>query len=154
MADYIKWIRGKVGHERIFLNVAGGWVENEQGQILLQKRSSTEELWGFPGGIIELGESAEEAAIREVKEETGLDVEVDSLIGIYTKYFATYPNGDQAQVILVAFRMSIVGGELYIDMKESFDLRFFDVDKTPRLFDDTNQAVLDDIKAGRAGVYR
>lgn len=154
MADYIKWIRGKVGHERIFLNFAGGWVENDKGQVLLQKRSATEELWGFPGGAIELGESAEEAAIREVKEETGLDVKVESLIGVYTNYFAEYGNGDKAQTIIISFRMSIVGGELHSDMEETFDLKWFDLEDAPKLFDDTHQDLLQDILNGRSGVYR
>ena len=56
--------------------------------MLLQKRADSNK-WGFPGGAVELGETPQMAAIREVKEETGLDVEVDKLIGIYTelKYF-------------------------------------------------------------------
>jgi 8-oxo-dGTP pyrophosphatase MutT (NUDIX family) len=63
MPNYISWIREKVGHNRIFLNVAGVVVFNEDGKVLLQKRSNNEELWGFPGGVIELGESALEAAM-------------------------------------------------------------------------------------------
>lgn len=86
MPDYIRWIRSKVGREKIFINCAGGWVEDEQGRVLLQKRSPTGEVWGFPGGVMELGESAETAAIREIREETGLEVEVTALLGVYTNY--------------------------------------------------------------------
>lgn len=50
---------------------------------MLQRRGDTNK-WGFPGGAIELGETPEMAAIREAKEETGLDVEVGKLIGVYT----------------------------------------------------------------------
>ena len=52
---------------------------------------------------MEIGESAAETAIREIKEETGYDVEINELIGVYTKYFQSYPNGDKAQSIVMFF---------------------------------------------------
>ena len=55
MSDYIRWIRDKVGHAPILLNFAGGWAENDGGKVLLQKRSATGDVWGFPGGALELG---------------------------------------------------------------------------------------------------
>ncbi len=154
MSDYISWIRERVGHERIFLNVAGVVVFDYLGRILLQKRSSSEEFWGFPGGAMELGESAEEAAIREVREETGLDVKVDSLMGVYTKCNNEYPNGDQAQPVLIIFKGSIVGGDLRIDNKETFDLAFFELDNAPELFNTTHNEILEDVRAQCSGVYR
>lgn len=90
--SYIQWIRNKVGHDCIFLNFASGCIMNDNGEILLQKRVD-KNLWVFPGGALELGESAEESLIREVEEETGLQVEVTSLLGIYTKYYDEYPSG-------------------------------------------------------------
>jgi ADP-ribose pyrophosphatase YjhB (NUDIX family) len=62
MMDYIKWIRSKVGHETIILNFSGACITNENGDLLLQKRSKDEEAWGLPGGAVEVGESIEEAA--------------------------------------------------------------------------------------------
>ena len=58
---------------------------------------------------MEIGESAAETAIREIKEETGYDVEINELVGVYTKYFQTYPNGDKAQSIVIVFTCSIAG---------------------------------------------
>ena len=98
--NYIKWIRSKVGQEPIILNFAGGCIRNDNGEILLQKRKD-KNVWGFPGGAIEIGESAQETAIREIKEETGLDVFPKKMIGVYTGYFDEYPNGDKAQVISI-----------------------------------------------------
>lgn len=80
--DYIKWLRSKVGKEKIILNFAGGCIVNKEGEILLQKRRD-KGVWGFPGGVLEIGESIEGAAKREVFEETGLIVEPKRLIGIF-----------------------------------------------------------------------
>jgi mutator protein MutT len=154
MPDYIPWIREKVGHERIFLNVTGVVVFNDQGEVLLQKRSKTEELWGFPGGVMELGESATEAAIREVREETGLEVKIESLLGVYTKYEDEYPNGDQAQPIAIVFKGSVAGGELIVDGKETFGLAFYDLDEVPELFNSQHNDILADIRNQRTAVYR
>lgn len=72
---------------------------------------------------MEIGESAQETAIREIKEETGLDVIPLKLIGVYTGYFDEYPNGDKAQVISIFFDLKIVGGDLVESNDET--LEFF-----------------------------
>ena len=54
--DYIRWIRSKVGHEKIMLVHAGGCILNEKGEVLLQRRGDCHQ-WGFPGGTVELGET-------------------------------------------------------------------------------------------------
>jgi mutator protein MutT len=131
--DYIKWLRSKVGHEKVILVFAGGCLFDESGRVLLQKRGDSNK-WGFPGGAIELGETPEEAAIRELKEETGLDVTIDSLIGIYTDSDMKYPNGDNAQSIAIVYKLKALSGELTCDNKETIDLKFFDVDKLPEMF--------------------
>jgi len=143
--DYIKWIRSKVGHEKIILVFAGGCIFNENGEVLLQRRGDSNK-WGFPGGAIELGETPQQAAIREVKEETGLDVEVGELIGVYTECDMAYPNGDRAQSIAIVFEMKAVGGELLCDGKETLELRYFPLDNMPELFCKQHEDVLKDIR--------
>ena len=139
---------------QIILNFSGACITNEQGEILLQKRSDKEELWGFPGGALEIGESIEEAMIREVKEETGLNVNVEYLIGVYSKYFATYPNGDSAQSICYLFKCNVASGEFVIDNKETFDLRFFDKNNIPKLFLQQHTDMLHDFLENKKGVFR
>ncbi len=153
MANYIGWIRSKTGTAKIFTNFAGALIVNEQGQLLLQKRQDNGQ-WGFPGGAMELGESAEQTVLREVLEETGYIVEVDYLQGVYTRYDYTYPNGDEAQTMLTAFVCQIVGGEPLTANEETKELRFFAPEDAPPLFNQQNVDMLADFAAGRRGVYR
>ena len=146
--DYIKWIRGKVGHEKIIIVYAGGCIFNEKGEVLLQKRADCNK-WGFPGGAVELGETPEMAAKREVKEETGLDVEVGNLIGIYTDSDVVYPNGDKAHSICICYEMKIMGGELVCDRDETLELKFFSLDNMPELFCKQHEELLRDVKKRR-----
>lgn len=144
--NYIKWIRSKVGHEKIILVHAGGCIFNEQGEVLLQRRGDCN-MWGFPGGALELGETPEMAAVREVKEETGLDVKVGRLIGVYTDTDAVCLNGDKYQSVCIAYELSVVGGELFCDQDETLELAYFPLDKTPKLFCRQHEEMMEDIKS-------
>ena len=154
MPNYIKWIREKVGHDPIILNAASAFVLNEQNQILLLRRADrTEEVWGLPGGMMEIGESAEETMKREVMEETNLEVKVNRFLGVYTKdRFDSYPNGDKAYVILFVFVCRISGGMLKADKKEASELRYFDPKNFPSTF--RHKQALKDYIDGKEGVIR
>lgn len=133
MADYISWLRSKVGHEKVILVFAGGCLFNDEGKVLLQKRGDSGK-WGFPGGAIELGETPEETAVRELKEETGLDVEVESLIGIYTDSDIKYPSGDEAHSICIVYKLKAISGELKCDNLETIGLKYFAINELPEMF--------------------
>ncbi len=143
--NYIKWLRSKVGHEKIILNFAGECIFNDQGEVLLQRRGDTNK-WGFPGGAIEIDETPQMAAIREAKEETGLDVEVGDLIGIYTDCNIEYANGDKAQSIVMAFELKVIGGSLHCDKEETLELKYFSLSSMPELFCKQHEDILWDIK--------
>ena len=70
--NYIRWIRGKVGHDKVILAFAGGYIRNEKDEILLQRRGDSN-LWSFTGGAIELGETPEQIEMikREVAKNNG-----------------------------------------------------------------------------------
>ena len=131
--NYIGWIRSKVGHERIILGFAGGCIFNENDEVLLQRRGGSGK-WGFPGGAIEIGETPEMAAIREAKEETGLDVEVLELLGIFTDPDMEYANGDKAHSICIAYELKAVGGELFAITTRRWSLSIFHLIKCQSCF--------------------
>ncbi len=142
--DYIKYIRSKVGREKIILVFSGGCLFDEDGRVLLQRRGDCNK-WGFPGGAIELGETPEKAAVREFREETGLDIKVSDLIGIYTDCDQKLPNGDRFQSILIVYRAETVGGQLKCDNTETLELRFFDLDEIPELFCKQHEDIKNDL---------
>ena len=104
---------------------AGGAVFDEQGRILLVRRRDNGK-WALPGGAIGLQESVAEAAVREIAEETGLQVEVTALVGVYSdpQHVVAYDNGDVRREFFLLCRCRLVGGTLHVD-RESTDARFF-----------------------------
>jgi ADP-ribose pyrophosphatase YjhB (NUDIX family) len=99
-------------------------VTNDEGEILLQKRTDNG-LWALPGGAMDIGESIADTVMREVKEETGLDVEPTGIVGIYTNphHVMEYSNGEVRQQFSICFKARIRSGILAIS-DESTDLRF------------------------------
>lgn len=71
--DYINYLRNMVGHEKVIMVSAGVIVFDRENRILLQKRTDNG-YWGHPGGFMELGETIQDTARREVFEETGLEL--------------------------------------------------------------------------------
>lgn len=105
---------------------ASAVVSNDQGQILLHRRTDNEK-WSVPGGAMELGESIAETVTREVKEETGLDVEIDRLVGIYSDpgHVVAYSDGEVRQQFSICFACHVVGGE-FATSDETLEVAFFD----------------------------
>jgi len=102
-------------------------ISNGEGKILLQRRSDNG-LWGLPGGSVEIGESVRDAIMREVREETGLTVEVVRLIGVYsdpTVQIVRYADGNVVHYISSVFACRILAGTLQT-CDETLDLQFFD----------------------------
>jgi mutator protein MutT len=120
-------IRKCIGHAMLLVPSAGACIRDGEGRILLLRRTDGDNLWSFPGGMIEPGEGAVDAVRREVREEIGLEVEPLMLIGVYTspEYAFAYPNGDQVQPVTLFFECRVVDGELRPDLVEVVEARFF-----------------------------
>lgn len=93
----------------------------EEGRVLLAHRRDID-WWNLPGGGMELDETVEEAVCREVREETGLEVAVEYLVGVYSK--------PQKREIVLTFRCLVIGGML-TTTEESRDCRYFAPDSLP-----------------------
>lgn len=132
MSDYIMDLRKVVGHRPILQVGASIIVEDEQGRILLQLRADNH-CWGYAGGSVELDEIVEEAAIRELREETGLIAHDLELFGIFsgkdTHY--VYPNGDEVSNIDIVYICKHYSGQLKCQESEVLQLEFFDVMDIP-----------------------
>ena len=92
----------------------------QDGQVLLHRKRSG--LWSLPGGIVEAGESVAQAAVREGHEETGLEVQLERLVGVYSR-------GDDLHAVVFAARA--VGGTLQIDGDEVVELGYFNPEALP-----------------------
>lgn len=125
---------GVLKHKFVLLqDGAAAIIVNENGQILLQSRADNDR-WGLPGGCQELGERFEDTVIREVKEETNLDITEDNLELIAIVSGNTrrneYPNGDVVINNTALYCVKNYSGKLKWD-SESKNMKFFDLDNLP-----------------------
>lgn len=126
---------GVLKHKFVLLqDGAAAIIVNENGQILLQSRADNER-WGLPGGCQELGESFKDTIIREIKEETNLDIEeqdlelIDIVSGKSRKN--SYSNGDIVINNTVLYYVKQYTGNLKWD-EESKEMKFFDLNNLPQ----------------------
>lgn len=105
-------------------------VFNSENQVLLVKR--LDGFWALPGGYADIPLDPIENTEKEVKEETGLDIDATSLIGIYDSHVNKFPSIGR-QVYLLVFLASLQGGILSANLDETTETRFFDLHSLPEL---------------------
>ena len=129
---YILDLRKIVGHRPLIQVGAGIIVEDHEGRVLLQLRADNH-CWSYCGGSIEPDERVEDAARRELFEETGLTAESVELFGVWSgpELHYVYPNGDEVSNIDIVFLCKCFSGELRPQESEVEALRFFAVDEIP-----------------------
>ncbi len=146
--SYIMNMRSKVGHEPIISVGATTLVFNDKNELLLNLRSDSND-WGIPGGGKELNETLEDCAIRELKEETNLDISDLKLVTVLSgkDYYYKYPNDDEVDCVIALYQVKNYSGKLNINDGESIKLKFFSLDNLPKL-ESRAEAIIDKIKNG------
>jgi ADP-ribose pyrophosphatase YjhB (NUDIX family) len=119
--------------QALHLVVALVFIQREDA-VLLVKQDYGHQYWSLPGGVVEPGESVEQAAIREVKEETGLDIRITKVVGIYSK-----PN---EHAIAITLEGTATGGTLAPN-NEITECRYFKLDELPQARDHLQQRIAD-----------
>ena len=105
-------------------------IFNPSGEVLLVKRD--EELWALPGGYADIGLGPIQNAEKEVREETGLEVKVESLIGVYDSNISEFPTVGRQTYALV-FYASLLGGNIRADPVETQGVSFFNLNSLPNM---------------------
>lgn len=116
----------RIHYENPFPAVAA-LVPNQDGQLLLVKRAvePAKGAWCLPGGFIEIDESIEEAVLRELKEETGIEGEIGKLVDFFSQRSPLY-----SALLIFGYRVTMLGGALQAG-DDAEEARFFDLDDLP-----------------------
>lgn len=144
---------GKEGKLRLG---ASAILFNGEGKFLLTQRMDNGQ-WCLPGGAVESGETVAEACIREVWEETGLNVRVKRLVGVYSHpdQLIIYKDGNKAFIVAIHFEVEVTGGELGLS-NETTDFGYFTVEEMEKLqmLGRHKERVLDTLKNQVAAVIK
>lgn len=145
--DYIKELRKRTNHMPLLLPHSVVVLFNEKGEILLEERSD-DGYFDFPGGSIDLKESAEDAARRELLEETGLVADELELFKVYSGEITHYVyfNGDEIYGVDLVYLCHKYHGEMKPQLSEVKNLKFFSVDNIPEKMSIRNKQIIKDLK--------
>lgn len=134
MKSHLQTLREKLGHGLLLCPSVAAVIHDSHGRILLQEKSSGEG-WSLPAGAVEPGETPQEAIIREVLEETGFPVSVETLAGVFggKDFRYTYPNGDEVEYVVTLFLCQIIGPQVPIPDTETASISYFEEADMPKL---------------------
>ncbi|KAA0955413.1 NUDIX domain-containing protein [Sporosarcina sp. ANT_H38] len=144
--DYIQRLRSMVGNEKVIMVVASAFIFDNENRVLMQKRSDNGQ-WGFPGGFMELGESVQDTARREIYEETGLKLDEIEVFRIYSgpQYDKTFSNGDQVSLVHFSFICKRYSGDLVESNDESIENIFYSLEELPENIYTDHKMLADDL---------
>jgi 8-oxo-dGTP pyrophosphatase MutT (NUDIX family) len=142
--NYVRELRSLVGHRPLIIAGAAVLIIDEQNRLLLQHRKDNHR-WGLIGGSMEIGESLEETARREVFEETNLEIDELEWFGIFSgkELIYQYPNGDVIVNVVAVYTAQKFRGKTKADRDEGYEVRFFDLKKLPKDLSPPDKVVID-----------
>jgi ADP-ribose pyrophosphatase YjhB (NUDIX family) len=125
ISPYLARLRVQVGHGLLTLPGVSACIFDEVGRILLARHVDSG-MWALPGGAVEPDEDAAAAVAREVREELGIEVALQGVIGVYggPEFRVTYPNGDQVSYVTIVYACSGIGTSVAVDNREVDEVRF------------------------------
>lgn len=134
MSPFFVQLRKKVGHDLLLLPSVTVLVFDSAGRVLLVRHANNN-VWVAPGGMIEVDEMPEQAARREMQEETGCEIEILGILGVYggSAFRVQYQNGDEVAYVMTVYEARISGGELKPDGQETLETNFFSYAETHSL---------------------
>ena len=129
--SYVEQLRKKIGHDE-YIGVGAGVFIYKNRRVLLQKRKDNG-CWSMHAGGLELGETVEEAAKRELLEETGLTANTLCLLGVFSgeEMRYTYPNGDKVSIVQIIYTCNDFSGDITCEQAEVSELKWFDINEIP-----------------------
>lgn len=152
---HVVFLREHVGQAMLLLPATAAVILDGAGRVLLIRRGDGRG-WSLPGGLMEPDERVAESVVREVYEETGLEVEPERIVGVYsdpayTRF--TYPNGDEIHFVSTTFVCRVVGGVLRADGDESLEVAYFAPDALPDEVVCDHEIRIRDALAGRQAAF-
>lgn len=129
--SYVEQLRKKIGHDE-YIGIGAGIFIYKDGNVLLQKRKDNG-CWSMHAGGLEIGETVEEAAKRELFEETGLTANTLCLLGVFSgeEMRYTYPNGDQVSIVQIIYTCNDFSGDITREKEEVSELKWFAINEIP-----------------------
>jgi ADP-ribose pyrophosphatase YjhB (NUDIX family) len=129
--EFVVELRRMVGNTELWLPGVTAVIRRAD-ELLLVRRSDNG-LWAPVTGIVDPGEEPATCAVREAREETGVEIRVDRLVMTAAGHEVAYPNGDTARYLDLTFACTWLGGEAHVADDESVDVRWWPIDGLPEL---------------------
>jgi ADP-ribose pyrophosphatase YjhB (NUDIX family) len=147
--EFLLALREHVGHELLWLPGVSAVVVNDKSDLLLARRADNG-LWAVVSGILEPGEDPGPAALREVKEETGVEAELVRITSVDVTPPITYSNGDRCQYIDVCFLARYASGDPHPADGENTEVAWFRPDELPEDLTATSRYRISAALSGRS----
>jgi ADP-ribose pyrophosphatase YjhB (NUDIX family) len=152
--DYIRELRQLVGTRPVIMVGAAVLLLNQENQLLMIRRMDNN-CWGIPGGAMELGENIEDTAMRETKEEIGIEVENLELFGVYSgsELYFKYPDGNEVYNVSIVYFAHTFQGKILLDAAEHSEYKFFDIGNLPQDISAPIKPILKDLVVNKKFCY-